>query len=115
MTSARHRSLAAQAAQLVGLLLLGGLVLAVRAAGEEKGKLPQPVNLNTATVAELAQLPGVGETIARRIVRHREKSGRFRRVEELLVVRGISRKKLERLRPYVTVGKDRAHGAGEKK
>ncbi len=71
------------------------------AAGKKKPE--KPVNLNTATVEELAQLPGIGEVTARRIVRHREKSGKFRSVDELLVVRGISQKKLEALRPYLTV------------
>jgi len=83
------------------LLVLGGLSTA---AAEEKSK--PPVNLNTASVAELARLPGVGQVIARRIVRHREKSGRFRKVDELLVIRGISQTKLEKLRPLVTVGEE---------
>lgn len=74
------------------------------AAAEEKSK--KPVNLNTASVAELARLPGVGQVIARRIVRHREKSGPFRKVDELLVIRGISQARLEKLRPLITVGKE---------
>lgn len=86
----------------IGVLTVA-LLWPVGAAG---GKKPpaQPVNLNTATAVELAQLPGIGEVIAARILRHREISGKFRTVDELLVVRGISRKKLEALRPYVTVG-----------
>ena len=64
----------------------------------------QPININTATVEELAKLPGIGEVIAQRIVNHREKSGKFRTLEELLVIRGISKKKLEKLRPLITVG-----------
>ena len=95
-----------------GLLLAVLLLLAVPATGKEKKKPGRPVNLNAATVAELAELPGVGETLARRIVRHREKSGKFRRVEELLVIRGISPKKLQALRPYVTV---EATGAGKER
>lgn len=88
-------------------LLLAAVVLAAGLAFAGQRKPPaKPVNINTATVEELAQLPGVGEVIARRIVRHREKSGKFRTVEELLVVRGISRKKLDQLRPYVTVEAD---------
>lgn len=89
--------------RLIGLLLAVLLLLAMSAAGKEKKKPERPLNLNTATAAELAELPGVGEAIARRIVRHRKKSGKFRRVEELLVIRGISPKKLEGLRPYITV------------
>lgn len=84
--------------------LLAGALLWPLATTAEKKLPPKPVNLNTATAAELAQLPGVGEVIAARIVRHREVSGPFRSVNELVIVRGISRKMLEKLRPYVTVG-----------
>lgn len=81
------------------------LVLIPPAAAQEENKKPKPqVNLNTASVAELARLPGVGQVIARRIARHRERSGPFRKVDELLVIRGISQAKLEKLRPLVTVG-----------
>ena len=64
----------------------------------------QRININTATVEELTKLPGIGGVIAQRIVNHREKSGKFRTLEELLVIRGISKKKLEKLRPLITVG-----------
>ena len=63
----------------------------------------KPIDLNAANVKELQQLPGVGPVTAQRIVEMREKSGRFRRVEDLLAVRGISTKKLAALKPYVTV------------
>jgi len=81
------------------------LLLVPLASAQEENKKPKPpVNLNTASVAELARLPGVGQVIARRIVRHRQRSGPFRKVDELLVIRGISQAKLEKLRPLVTVG-----------
>ena len=60
------------------------------------------VNLNTATQEELMALPGVGEATALRIMALR-KVQPFRRVEDLLQVRGIGQTKLEKLRPYVTV------------
>ncbi len=84
-------------------LLCGGLLQSLVSAVPEERK-PELVNINTATVEELAKLPGVGEVIAQRIVNHREKSGKFRRVDELLVIRGISKKKLEKLRPLITAG-----------
>jgi competence protein ComEA len=95
-------------------LLLAGVLSWSAAHAAEKGKPAQPVNLNTATVDELAKLPGIGKTIAQRIVRHREKSGPFRTVEELLVVRGISRKKFEQLRPYITIEAEEAKETEEK-
>ena len=83
-----------------------GWLPSVSVAAEEEKKPEKRVNLNAATAEELARLPGVGEVIAARIIRHREKSGVFRSVDELLVVRGISRKKLESLRALVTVGEE---------
>jgi competence protein ComEA len=62
-----------------------------------------PLDLNSATVEQLEQLPGIGPTIAAAIVRFREKSGPLHRVEDLLAVRGVSKNKLEKLRPYVLV------------
>ena len=61
------------------------------------------LNLNTATTRQLEALPGVGPTLARRIVEFREKKGRFKRVEELLAIPGISEKKWKALREYLTV------------
>lgn len=86
---------------LVALLLIAALALATTVG--EKKKPAKPVDVNTASLAELETLPGIGEAIALRIIRHREISGKFRSVDELVVIRGISRKKLEALRPYVTV------------
>lgn len=62
------------------------------------------VNLNSASIGQLELLPGVGPVIAASIVDFREKSGRFQRVEDLLAVKGVSEAKLEKLRPFVTVG-----------
>lgn len=59
------------------------------------------VNVNTASAAELERLPGVGETVALRIVEHREKNGAFKSVEDLMLVRGIGEKSFERIKPYV--------------
>lgn len=61
---------------------------------EESTKL---VNINTATVAELETLPGIGPTIAQRIVDYREKYGAFKSVEGLRNVSGIGDKKFEDL------------------
>ncbi|MGH9773470.1 MAG: ComEA family DNA-binding protein [Candidatus Acidiferrales bacterium] len=75
------------------------------AAASGKKKLPsKPVDLNAATVEQLEQLPGIGPGTAKAIVRFREKSGPFKRVEDLLAIRGITRGRLEKLRPYVTIG-----------
>ena len=61
------------------------------------------LNLNTATLMELETLPGVGPVLARRIVDFREKKGGFRRVEELLVIPGISERKWRVIKDKVEV------------
>jgi competence ComEA-like helix-hairpin-helix protein len=60
------------------------------------------VSLNEASREELEKLPGIGPAFAARIVEHRERFGRFRRAEHLLLVRGISERRFLQLRPYVT-------------
>lgn len=61
------------------------------------------VDLNTATLAELDVIKGVGPVLAQRIIDHRTQLGRFSSVDELLDVKGIGAKTLEKLRPQVTV------------
>jgi competence ComEA-like helix-hairpin-helix protein len=73
------------------------------AAQAEKHPPAKPIDLNLANVKELQELPGVGPVTSQRIIGTREKSGRFHRVEDLLAIRGISQKKLDVMRPYVTV------------
>ena len=60
------------------------------------------VAINEASREELERLPGIGPALAARIVEHRERHGRFRRAEHLLLVRGISERRFLQLRPYVT-------------
>lgn len=68
---------------------------------ERQALAPQPINVNSATAEELESLPGVGPAIARRIVEHRRRKGRFRSVQDLDAVKGIGAKKMQQLRPYV--------------
>ena len=65
--------------------------------------LAGPVNINTASLAELDTLPGVGPTTAQAIIDHREQQGPFQTVDELLDVRGIGDAKLDELRERVVV------------
>ena len=62
------------------------------------------VDLNRAGVRELDGLPGIGPVIAGRIVLQRRRFGPFQGVDELLAVRGVGPRLLERIRPWATVG-----------
>jgi competence protein ComEA len=62
---------------------------------------PPLVSINNASREELEKLPGIGSALAARIVEHRERYGRFRRTEHLLMVRGISERLFRGLRPYI--------------
>jgi competence ComEA-like helix-hairpin-helix protein len=64
---------------------------------------PRPIDLNVASDKELEELPSVGATTAKAIIEFREKGGKFRRAEDLLVIRGVSETKLQEMRPYITV------------
>ena len=61
------------------------------------------VNLNTATLAQLEDLPGIGRATAERILEYRQKSGGFKKVEELMNVKGIGEKGFLKLKPLVVV------------
>jgi competence protein ComEA len=62
-----------------------------------------PINLNTATQAELETLPGIGPTLAQAIIAERDRSGGFRSVEDLRRVRGIGDARFAQVQPLVTV------------
>ncbi len=61
------------------------------------------VNLNEATATELTSLPGIGPSLAEKIVRTREKEGPFVAVDSLARIKGIGTKKLEKIKPWVIV------------
>src|SRR5665213_1647792 len=87
-----------------GTLFTAIVVLLLSATAQAQKHPSKPIDLNVANVKELQQLPGVGAVTAQRIIDMRQKSGRFHRIEDLLAIRGISQKKLDAMRPYITIG-----------
>lgn len=61
------------------------------------------VNINSASRDELERLPGIGPALATRIIEHRERYGRFRRAEHLIMVRGLSDHRFRVLRSFAVV------------
>jgi len=61
------------------------------------------ININTATADELTKLPGVGETLAQKIVEFRTINGAFRRSEHLMLIDGISEKRFREIKSHISV------------
>ena len=102
-----------RSAQWATAFLLGAAtaLLCLYALGSWRGgtrptELSSRIDLNRAGQAELLQLPGVGPHLAQRIEDYRTAHGGFRDVDELTGVEGVGPATLERLRPYVTMGRE---------
>src|ERR1700682_1841375 len=65
----------------------------------------KPVNLNSATSEELQEVPGIGPATADKILQMRKSYGAFKSVDDLVAIRGIGKKRLDKMRKYLTVGK----------
>ena len=91
--------------QVLAFILCLGLALAPAAAMAQKSKstLTEKVNLNTATAEQLQTLPGIGPALAKTIIDHRAKSGKFAKIEELLNVKGVGEKKFQKIKDRLVV------------
>ncbi len=96
---------------LVSIVLGGTAVTAVQDKAPAAKAAPAAVsvvNLNTATAVQIATLPGIGEKTAQRIIEYRDKNGGFKKVEELMNVKGLGEKTFLKLKPLLTVDEGKA-------
>jgi competence protein ComEA len=98
-------------------VLAGALLVTPVSAGRLQSS-PAPaaraatIDLNTASVADLEGLPGVGRRTAERIVEHRQKNGPFKKIEELMNIKGIGEKSFLKLKPLISVAPPKTEKAG---
>ena len=82
-----------------------------RSSATSSASASAPVNLNTASVAQLETLPGIGKATAERILEYRQKNGSFKKVEDLMNVRGVGEKSFLQLKALITVAVPRTERA----
>ena len=78
---------------------------------DAKPAMVTTININTASMKELDALPGIGAKTAALIVEYREKNGPFKKIEELMNVRGVGEKSFLKLKAQLTVGTPKAEQA----
>jgi competence protein ComEA len=103
-------------AAAIALALAGGVnAMAAQSTAGAKPKAAAPatapINLNSATAMQLETLPGVGKATAQRIVEYRQKNGGFKKVEDLMNIRGLGEKGFLKIKPLVTVSAPRSEQA----
>ena len=91
--------------RLLSPFLLLGLIFSASVVAGKKKPPATPVNLNAATSEELQQVPGIEPVTAEKILQMRKSYGPFKCVDDLLAIRGLGPKRLEKMRKYLTVGK----------
>jgi competence protein ComEA len=106
----RHQFVTALVVVAAALALAapGGAAPVQEKAAEAKASPAPAVNINTAPAEQLERLPGVGPKTAARIVEYRQKNGGFKKVEELMNVRGIGEKAFLKMKGQLTVAGPKA-------
>jgi competence protein ComEA len=91
---------------LVLVLCLGFLLTSFSLAqSSSQTKSKKKININTASLVELQNLPRIGSKVAQRIIDYRKQHGPFKRVEDIMKVKGIGERTFLRIKDLITVGK----------
>jgi competence protein ComEA len=93
---------------IVQCLVLGAILFCAFNASSTKKPPLAPININTATSEQLQEVPGIGPATAEKILQMRKSYGAFKSVDDLLSIKGIGKKRLDKMRKYLTVGKPAA-------
>ena len=97
------RTLLATATLLVSLVTSAPAAVLAHTQESKPQSVATPLNLNTATQSDLEKLPGVGPATAKQIIEYRQKNNGFKKVEELMNIKGIGEKSFLKLKPLVTI------------
>ena len=99
----RRMNLAFAVLVCLSLVLTPISALAQQSAASGKAAPIEKVNLNSATLEQLQTLPGVGPSLAKKILEHRTKNGKFNKIEEIINVKGVGEKKFQKMRDRLVV------------
>ncbi len=97
MTAKTNKALAAGLAAAL-------LILSVSGAWAQSNAPKAKININTATQAELETLPRIGPKVAQRVIDYRNQNGSFKKVEDIMKVKGIGEKIFAEIKDLITVG-----------
>jgi comEA protein len=97
-------------ALVIGLILCLSLqpLLSLQAKAKANAS-DERININTASLEELQKLPRIGPKIAQRVIDYRKANGDFKKIEEIMKVKGIGEKTFNRFKDMITVGPESAN------